>query len=69
MLRHFLGDQYYQEMTKALLLPQGRTNSCIPQMGVSGKSERGSVVTDTHTSSAANKDPYKTVLSQSSDKR
>lgn len=33
-------------------------------MGISGKPERVSVVTDTHTSSAANKDQYKTICTE-----
>lgn len=33
-------------------------------MGMSGKPERVSVVTDTHTSSAASKDQYKTVCTE-----
>lgn len=28
MLRHFLGNQCYQEITKALSVPKGRTSSC-----------------------------------------
>lgn len=31
MLRHFLGDQYNWEMTKALLILEGRTDSCTPR--------------------------------------